>query len=263
MALLQNGYRDYSSGVRIAGATASNNAYPSALLANTFRTSTMRNMIGSEGMPSALVGVPWGARNSESWVMPTTAGALASRSTITGAGAASITLAGGVNGAASLAGSGDLTGTAALIVSLVATLSGSGTITSATAQAFLNLAASLAGSGDLDGAATALGHAATALSGAGTASATARATGELAASIVVTGTALNTANVGDAVWATLIEAGYSAAQIIRLVMAAAGGEVNGAPGGPIEVLGLDGSTVRLAGDVDADGNRTISVVDAD
>lgn len=208
-------------------------------------------------------GTPDGYRPPYAWVLPLTAGALTARKNLSGASTVTIAMAGGVNGEASLSGSGDLTATGALIISMVAALTGSGTISSAAAVGYLNLAASLAGAGDLDGAATAIAHAAAAVAGSGTATATATALGELAASIVVTGTALNSANVGAAVWATLIEAGFDAAQILRLIMAAAGGEVTGAPGGPIEVLGLDGTTVRLTGDVDADGNRTMVVVDAD
>lgn len=287
MALLQNGYRDFSSGVRIAGATASNNACPSALLSNTFRASTMRNMIGSEGIPSALVGVPGGARTREAWVMPTTAGALAARNTIAGAGAAYIAMAGGVNGSATLAGSGALTGTAALIVSLVAALTGSGTL-SASAVGYLNLAASLAGAGDVSAAMRAIGQAAAALSGSGTTTATIRATGSLASSIVVTGDALTSANVGAAVWsapttandiagtmgeklndagsagnpwATVIESGLTAEAVLRIIAAAVAGETSGAPDGPVAFTGLDGSTVRLTGDVDSDGNRSNVTVD--
>lgn len=208
-------------------------------------------------------GTPDGYRPPYTWVLPFVAGGLSARNNLTGAGAASIAMAGGVNGAATLEGAGDLSGTGALIVSLVAALTGSGTITDADIVGYLNLAASLAGAGNIDGAATAIAHAAAALTASGTATATATALGELAASIVVTGTALNTANVGAAVWATLIEAGYDAAQVLRLIAAAEAGDIIGAPGNPVQVLGLDGVTVRLEGDVDADGNRTNIVVNAD
>lgn len=288
MALLQNGYRDASSGVRFSGAGVSNNAYPAALHSNTAKTSRMRNLTTSEGITTALAGVPDGARDQASWLMPRTAGALAARNLLTGTGSHAGSVAGGVNGTATLAGSGDMTGTAALIVSLVAALTGSGTISSAAAVGYLNLAASLAGAGDVAAAMRAIGQAAAALSGSGAAAATIRATGALAAAIVVTGDALTSANVGAAVWsaptaandiagtmgeklndagsagnpwATVIESGLTAEQVLRIIAAAVAGESSGAPDGPIEFTGLDGSTVRLSGDVDADGNRSNVTVD--
>lgn len=287
MALLQNGYRDASSGVRFSGAGVSNNAYPAARHMNTAMTSRMRNLTTSDGITTALAGVPDGARDQASWLMPRTAGALASRNLLAGVGAHAGSMAGGVNGTATLAGSGDLTGTAALIVSLVAALTGSGTM-SAAAVGYLNLAASLAGAGDVSAAMRAIGQAAAALSGSGAATATIRATGALAAAIVVTGDALTSANVGAAVWsapttandiagtmgeklndagsagnpwATVIESGLTAEQVLRIIAAAVAGESSGAPDGPIEFTGLDGSTVRLTGDVDADGNRSNVTVD--
>lgn len=125
MALLQNGYRDFSSGVRIFGATVSNSAYPYALLSNRWRTSTSRNLTAGEGITTELAGIPDGYRDRASWVMPQKPGALASRNQISGAGAATIAMAGGVNGEATLAGTGALSGIGALIISMVAALTGS------------------------------------------------------------------------------------------------------------------------------------------
>jgi hypothetical protein len=263
VALLQNGYRDASSGVRYSGAGVSNNAYPAALHGNWARTSRMRNVNDGEGISEPLAGIPDGARNEYAWLMPRTAGALAARNTIAGAGAHTGAIAGGVNGEASLTGEGTLTGVGALIVSLVAALTGSGTITNAAAVGFLQLAASLAGAGDFAGAASALASAASALSGSGTATATIRATGQLASAIVVTGDLLNTANAGRAVWASVLEAGYTAEQILRVLAAAVAGESSGAPDGPIVFTGLDGVTDRITGDVDGQGNRSNVVLAAD
>jgi len=253
-----------------------------------FRKSSPSRAVFTNAAWDKKSGVPDGYRPPYTWTLPLTAGGLSARNTISGAGAASIAMAGGVNGAATLAGSGDLTGTAALIVSLVAALSGSGTITSATAQAFLNLASSLAGSGDLAGSARALAHAAAALSASGTATATIRATGALASSITVTGDALTSANVASSVWgaiatnsnasgsmgeklndagsagnpwATVIEAGLTAEAFLRIIAAAVAGESAGSPGGPITFTGLDGSTIRISGTADADGNRSGVTVD--
>lgn len=249
MALLQNGYRDFSSGVRIFGATVSNSAYPYALLSNRWRTSTSRNLTAGEGITTELAGIPDGYRDRASWVMPQKPGALASRNQISGAGAATIAMAGGVNGEATLAGTGALSGIGALIISMVAALTGSGTISNADADAFLQLAASLAGEGDITGALTAIGHATAALSGAGDADGTATALGTLAASITVTGDALTTANVAAAILDAVdaIESGATLREATRLILAATAGKIS-----------ISGNTVTIRNAVADDTDRIIA-----
>ena len=206
-------------------------------------------------------GVPDGYRAPYAWVMPLTAGGLSARNALLGTGdIEDLNLAGGVNGEATLTGAGDITGAGALIVSLVAALTGSGTISSAEAIAYLNLAAELAGAGDLAGAATALAHASVALEGAGEAAGTATALGTLAASIVVTGDALSTANIGAAVWAQVIESGFTAEQILRIIAAFAAGDGTDLEGGNPAFTGLDGATTRIEGAYAA-GTRTITNLD--
>lgn len=250
----------FGTGIRRFGAAAYLSAYPSILHGDRSQAGLMRNITAGEGITSELVSLPSGNRHPNVWMMPQRGGALASRNTINGAGACTISMAGGVNGEATLAGVGSLSGTAALIVSLVAALTGSGTISNAAAIGYLNLAASLAGAGNLAGAATALAHAAAALSGAGAVASTARATGTLAASIVVTGDVLNSANVGAAVWAQIIEAGFSAEQILRILAAHAAGAATGLEGANPQFTGIDGTTLRIDGTYSA-GTRTIDDLD--
>lgn len=235
-----------------------------------------------------LSGVPDGYRSPYAWVLPQTAGGLSARNKLTGAGALIAAIAGGKNAEATLAGSGDLAGTGALIVSLVAALVGSGTIGSAGAIAFLQLAATLAGSGDLDGALSALAHASAALSGSGDAGATSTAPGALAASIVVTGDVLNSANVGASVWSALaaannapgtmgeklndagsasnpwtevIESGMTAAEILRLIAAAAQGSATGLESGNPVFKSIAGDKDRITATYVA-GTRTVTDRDA-
>jgi hypothetical protein len=249
VALLQNGYRDFSSGVRIFGATASNNTYPYALLSNLWRTSTSRNLTAGEGITTELAGIPDGYRDSASWVMPQKAGALAARNQISGVGTATIAMAGGVNGEATLEGTGALAGIGALIISMVAALSGSGTISNADADAFLQLAASLAGEGDIAGALTAIGHASAVLAGEGEADGTATALGTLAASITVTGDALSTANVANAILDAInaIEQGVTLREATRLILASAAGKVS-----------ISGNTVTIRNAVADDTDRIVA-----
>jgi hypothetical protein len=128
-----------------------------------------------------------------------------------------------------------------------------------------------------------------AITGSGTAAgSTLTGTGELDADITVTGTGLSTANVGQAVWSALaasnnvantmgeklndagsasnpwtevIESGYTAAEILRILAAVMAGEVSGGGSGVETFKGLDGSTDRVISTVDDDGNRTSVVVD--
>jgi hypothetical protein len=199
-----------------------------------------------------LAAMPWGYSHPYQISLPVTAGGITSFRGVSGAGAFVGAIAGGKNGSATLSGSGNLVGVGDLIVSMVAALTGSGTISSATAQAFLNLTASLAGEGDLEGAATAIGHAAAALTGTGAATGTATALGTLAAEITVTGDLLTTANVASAVWSVLIESGLTAQQAMRLISAATAGKVT-----------ISGNTVTISNAVDDDVDRIVATTTVD
>lgn len=106
---------------------------------------------------------------------------------------------------AALTGSGGISAaTLALIVQLAAALTGSGTISAATLQAIAGLSAALSGSGSISAASLTLIVSLNAdLTGSGTLAGTLRGTVGMSADIVVTGTGLTTANVGQAVWAAL------------------------------------------------------------
>lgn len=214
-------------------------------------------------------------------------GGIGSHNAISGSVVVVGSVAGGVNGEAALAGSGDLTGIGQLIVSLAAALSGSGGVSNADLVAYLQLAATLAGSGDLAGSASALASAAAVLEGEGGASATATATGALAAAITVVGAGLTTGNVGQAVWSALaatnndagtmgeklndagsaanpwtevIESGLTAAEVLRLIAAAMQGDATGLDSGSIAFKSIDGTKTRVAGSIAA-GVRTITARD--
>jgi hypothetical protein len=86
-------------------------------------------------------------------------------------------------------------------------------------------------------------------------SATPYATGNLSADIF-SFSALTPEGISNAVWAQIIEAGYSASDLLQLITASAAGKLSGAPGSPIQITGVDGSTVRINATVDGVGNRT-------
>ncbi len=211
---------------------------------------------------TVLAATPSGHYPPSAWQPAITAGSLASRREVVGTGEIlPFPLVSGRAIEAAVAGAGDLAAVGDLIVSLVAALSGSGTLT-AEAEAFLQLAAELAGSGDLAGTLGALAHAAAALAGAGDAAATIRALGTLEAALVVTGTGLSTANVGEAVWAYLVESGYSAAEAQRILLAAAAGLTSGAGTSEMVFRDLADTKDRITGTLDGSGNRTAITLDA-
>jgi hypothetical protein len=291
VGILANGYIGATGVFQIQGATVINNAYPSARLANFARTGAARNITAGEGITSGLVSKPSGNRHPSAWMMPQKPGALAARNSLTGEGSVSGADAWSVKLAqAALTGSGSLEAVGGLIVQLLADIAGDGGISESDLKAFLQALADIGGSGGIsDAQASGLGELIAALAGLGTVEATLTGTGELTADLLVTGTGLTTSNVGQAVWAALaaanngagtmgeklndagsgsnpwaeiIESGFTAAQILRILAAHAAGAATGLEGANPQFIGLDGATVRIDGTYSA-GNRTINAVDGD
>lgn len=116
-------------------------------------------------------------------------------------------------------GSSTFSAAAALVVSMAAAFTGNGSITAAI-EGRLNMSADLAGSGSMTSALSALANMAVGLLGSGSLQAAIAAYGNMDIDIVVTGTGLSTANVGQAVWTFLI--GGSEAQTLLAAAGAAG-----------------------------------------
>ena len=230
-------------------------------------------------------GFPHGYNSESSYSLPLKSGALASVNEMTGTGTISATALAVKLALADLTGSGDISSAdASRIVQLLADLTGSGSISSADLKAFLQAAADLTGSGTISATASGLGALIAALTGTGEATSTLTGSGELTADIVVTGTGLTTANVGQAVWSALasanndsgtmgeklndagsasnpwtevIESGYTAAQILKLIAAAVQGDASGLESGSPTFKGLDGATDRITATYSS-GTRTVT-----
>lgn len=69
-------------------------------------------------------------------------------------------------------------------------------------------------------------------------------------------------SVASAVWSKVIEAGYSADSILRILAAHAAGQASGLEGSNPQFTGIDGITVRIDGSYLA-GNRTIDALNGD
>jgi len=286
MGLLANGFRDTLGAFQTYGATVSNNAYPSARRANYARTAAMRNITAGQGITDGTVSLPSGNRHPNVWMMPQKAGALASRNAIEGAGAISASILAVKLAEAAITGDGELTALGSLIVQALADLTGSGEISDADVKAFLAAVANISGSGEVsDADLEGLGAVLAALTGIGTAAgSTLTAVGELDADLVVTGAGLTISNVGPAVWSAVaasnndpgtmgeklndagsasnpwtevIESGYTAAEILKLLAAVAQGNATGLEDGSPVFKSLDGTKDRVTATYTS-GTRTVT-----
>jgi hypothetical protein len=201
---------------------------------------------------------PDGYSHPYCWVQAIKPGGMACRGIIIGDVDISLTMASGKNASAGLTGAGYINNAAlGLIVSLLSGITGGGQITSSSLLAKANAAAGLTGvaslsSGDLE----ALGNMILELVTEGTVSdASLLAKGFMEADLDVVGATLTTANVADAVWGALAEAGFSYDQIIRIIAAATAGKVSGGPGSPV-FRNLSDTTDQIIGTADSSGNRT-------
>lgn len=187
---------------------------------------------------------------------------------------------------AALTGDGTLTALGGLIVQALADLTGTGTVTSANLQAFLAAVASLTGSGTISAAlATGLGALLMDATGSGTLALTAAALGELDADLTVTGTGLSTANVGQAVWSAIasannvtgtmgeklndagsasnpwtevIESGFTAAEILRILLAVQAGKTT-ISGSDVSFRDVDDTKDRVFAEMTGSERTTVTL----
>jgi hypothetical protein len=237
---------------------------------------------------SAKSARPYGYLPPSCWILPRTAGGIASRGGLLhGTGTLTASGALGRNLLATIAGSGSLSATGALIVSAIANLTGDGTISTANLLAVLQAAATITGSGSLAADVTALGWMLGNLAGSGTLTGVRYATGTLEADITPF-TTLSPENLASAVWDALatdsndpgtmgekvndagsasnpwtevIEGSYTAAEMLRIIAAALAGELAGAGTTTITIQGIDATTDRIVATVDGTGNRTAVTLD--
>lgn len=196
---------------------------------------------------------------------------------------------------AALSGNGTITeATVNLIGVLSATLTGSGTLTGSVVLK-LEAAAAMAGAGNLAGAISALANLTIDILGAGALSGVPRGVGSASMNIRgygdltpegirdsvwqansasydalgTMGAKLNDAGGGSspeaiaaAVWAFLIESGFSADEVLRIIAAHAAGSATGLEGANPQFKGLDGTTTRIDGTY-VNGVRTINNLNGD
>lgn len=245
-----------SPGRFVAGSTTS---VEGQVRSNFSKSGSNRNRfyVDQTTVALSLYAVPTGTYPDIAWILPQVAGQIASTQPIQGAGNLVGGIAGGLNAEAGLTGEGGITSAVAqLVISLAANLAGDGTVSAADLRGFLQATANLSGAGALTATVAALAWMNAATDGSGTiTNATPYATGSLSADIYSYG-ALTPEGISNAVWAAIIEAGFSAGDLLQLISAASAGKLSGSPGSPIQITGVDGSTVRINATVDGVGNRT-------
>jgi hypothetical protein len=270
MGLLTNGYRDVIGVFRIYGGTFHNSSFPQGTLGNYNLTGMKRNLTAGEGITNDLVGIPSGYRNPGAWMMPQKPGALSSRSRIVGSGtvsSASAQAARELIATLNVGGSGGVTSAPlGLIISLLATITGSGGVSSATASALTSLVATLTGSGGVSSAAIqGLAALAASLSGSGSINANNTALMDLTATIRGYGD-LTPEGLRDAVWNAALDGTVSAAEIMRLLAAVAGGKTTivdlGGGLATVTFRDLNDTTDRVVADM-TDSERTSVTRDLD
>ena len=262
MALLQNGFRDASAGIRFFGATQINNAYPPALQQNNNLTGPKRNIFTAEGY-SAKSGIPSGHLHPSSWMLPMRAGGLSSHSEAVGVTSWSGAIAAGRNIAGTFDGAAVFTGTGQLIVSGIGSFAGvaafAGNVTAA-----LNAVGTFAGVASWSGSTTAIAHATGAFAGVASFVAIRYATGSMSGSFAPAVTLEAAGFSGYLLDQEDVETGLTLRQALRLVTAATAGKIAGGGTSTITIRNavVDGVD-RITATVDGSGNRTAITYDLD
>lgn len=265
MALIVNGVRLTQGNAYYLGGNAATSSTYTAERATSWSPGSRKRFAAGEASISGVTNraaVPEGYLHPVCWDMPQKSGGLASRNRITGTGDVTLAnLAGGLAAVADLVGTGDVTNAAlGLILSAVANLVGDGTLT-ADIVGKLEAVAALVGAGDITAALGAVADLVTALQGDGVVTAAMTAKAGMSASIVVTGEVLNTGNVGEAVWNTINESGFSYAEVLRILSAVATGKTtivdNGGGSATVTFRDLADTKDRVVAEMD--GSERIDV----
>lgn len=259
MGLLGNGFRHNLTGRITTATTVLDGANASAIPASYNLAAFRRNSLLGSGIAYPQASVPSGVRHPVAYLMPRKAGGVSSRNDMV------VTFSASGSGAM---GKGT-SGTAGIIFGLTGT---GGLISSASGSAALVIASSgvlfaskaVAGTAtvtlDASGLTIALGHTGGIAGVSLDCDWTPYAIGWLSGTTAEAGLTPN--GIANAVWQRVIEAGFTAEQIVRLLAAYAAGEATGLEGANPQFTGLDGTTLRIDGTYNA-GTRTIDSLDGD
>lgn len=257
MALLCNGRMFVGAGVQSFGATAFLSTFAHTLNSNFSQTNRRRNITAGEGITDDKVGLPMGYVQ-KGWMMPQKAGLVSARMydiaiTTTGSGLSGLPAIGTATftidtntpaGELIVSGIGSTTfeitsNTPLLTASLNAVGAAEFTINTNTptlgAEASLIASATITFTGGITPYAIGIMEGTTEESG------------------------LTNAGIANSVWGKVIEAGYTADEMLRIMTAFAAGSATGLEGANPKFTGIDGTTLRIDGAYSA-GTRTIDAL---
>lgn len=201
----------------------------------------------------SLYSVPEGAYAGKAWLLPQKSGAISGQNSVflmfggTGAGARGKGASGTSSITFSLSGIGGLISSASGTCGIAFTASG-GLFASKAASGTANM--TLSSTGAIKGVGHTGGSAGVALSSHWTPYALGWLSGTTAES------GLTPTGIANAVWQKVIEAGFTADQVLRIIAAQAAGAATGLEGSNPQFKGLDGTTTRIDGTY-VGGTRTI------
>jgi hypothetical protein len=209
------------------------------------------------GQMTDLTAYPNGYYPTAAMVPAITAGQMTTINSLLASGTVSAAnLAGGLNATSALTGSGNITSAlASLIVSAASSITGSGDVTLANLRGFENGLSAIVGDGAVSATLTALANAGASIIGSGSVSITPTASGKLDANIK-SYTDLSAQGAADAVWAQILETGFTAQQIMRILSAVMAGQVSGAAGTTVTIRDINNTVDRVVATVDSSGDRT-------
>ena len=285
MGLLQNGYRHNLIG-RVVGTTNLDGWRPEVGVYQRHLAAANRNQVLPGAVTDNKSAVPNGNRAPSAWIMPNKGGGLSSRDAtlaftttatgikgLPGEGSTSFSITTNTpDGQLIVSGSGSVTFSLDTNAPLLtASLNGAGTTSFSltTNTPILGAEASLTGEANfvvttntpviypLDDDSP-LRTATASFSFGG--SLTSYAIGSMTGTTEEAG--LSNAGIANSVWGKVIEAGYNAEQVMRLIGAFAAGSATGLENGNPQFTGLDGTTVRIDGAYSV-GTRTIDTLNGD
>ena len=285
MGLLQNGYRHNLIG-RVVGTTNLDGWRPEVGVYQRHRAAANRNQVMPGAVTDNKSAVPNGNRAPSAWIMPNKGGGLSSRDAtlafaatatgikgLPGEGSTSFSIVTNTpDGQLIVSGSGSVTFSLDTNAPLLtASLNGAGTTSFSltTNTPILGAEASLTGEASFTVTTNSpiifpldddspLRTALASFSFGG--SLTSYAIGSMTGTTEEAG--LSNAGIANSVWGKVIEAGYSAEQVMRLIGAFAAGSATGLENGNPQFTGLDGTTVRIDGAYSA-GTRSIDALNGD
>lgn len=288
MGLLGNGFRHNLAGRITTATTNIDGCNASVIPASRNLAAFRRNMLVGSATLDSRSSVPDGCRHPVAWLMPQVAGGLSTRNSIIGAGGLALSIQQAREAAALLVGSGGvMSPVVGLVVQVAAVLLGAGGVLPVTPQLIANLAALLTGSGDIDATNSALLDLEALLTGSGDIDPNNTALADLAVIIRgygdltpeglrdavwqanaasfndagTMGEKLNDAGSAANPWTEVIESGYTAAEILRLIAAVAQGSATDLEGAAPVFKSIDGTKNRVTATY-AGGTRTVTGRDA-